>query len=415
MLKNFWYAVEFADRVTVNPMRVTVLGQHLALYRTPEGKPVALSDLCVHRGAALSGGEVKGDCLACPYHGWEYAPDGQCVKIPANQPGQPMPSKARVDSYPVREKYGFIWVFLGDLPEAERPPMPVLPELEDLKENGGRFRAVKGEILLHANYERVLENGCDIAHGPFVHAGSFGDPERPEVPDYEVEHPDEWSAFATVDLVPPAPKGLWGMLWRARTGKKERPPVPTTAGWMLPNIVKLRLELPIGEIINYSSYVPINETTTLVKFILLRSFFTGKWADGNARKRNIRTYRQDQAVLEKVRPELLPFDLSAELNVRSDLLGLAYRRRRQELAEKGWLLSDADTITGDVPRRTATVIPSPARRENPELARAWVHKARGLHPSVAAVQPKKPVEDKTVERVKQAAEAEQSEPATQTR
>jgi hypothetical protein len=268
---------------------------------------------------------------------------------------------------------------------------------------------VKGEILLRANYERVLENGCDIAHGPFVHAGSFGDPERPEVPDYEVEHPDEWSAFATVDLVPPAPKGLWGMLWRARTGQKERPPVPTTAGWMLPNVVKLRLELPIGEIINYSSYVPINETTTLVKFILLRSFFTGKWADRNARMRNLRTYRQDQAVLEKVRPELLPFDLSAELNVRSDLLGLAYRRRRQELAEKGWLLSDADTITGDVPRRTATVIPSPARRENPELARAWVHKARGLHPSVAAAQPKKPVEEKTAEPVKQDAEAEQSE------
>ena len=61
---------------------------------------------------------------------------------------------------------------------------------------------------------------------------------------------------------------------------------------------------------------------------------------------------------------------------------------RQELAEKGWLLSDTDTITGDAPRRTATVIPSPARRETPELARAWVHKARGLHPSVAAAQPK---------------------------
>jgi len=119
-----------------------------------------------------------------------------------------------------------------------------------------------------------------------------------------------------------------------------------------------------------------------------------------------------------VRPELLPFDLSSELNVRCDLLGLAYRRRRQELAEKGWLLSDADTITGDVPRRTATVIPSPARRENPELARAWVHKARGLHPSVAA-QPKKPVEETAAARAKQPArqpaEAEEPEPAPQSR
>lgn len=65
MLKNFWYAVEFADRVTNKPARVTVLGQHLAIYRTPSGKVVALSDLCVHRGAALSGGWLKDDCVVC--------------------------------------------------------------------------------------------------------------------------------------------------------------------------------------------------------------------------------------------------------------------------------------------------------------------------------------------------------------
>ena len=98
MLKNFWYAVEFADRVSAKPVRVTVLGQHLALYRTPEGRAVALSDLCVHRGAALSGGTVKGDRIVCPYHGWEYAPGGQCMKIPANPPERAIPRKARRDS-----------------------------------------------------------------------------------------------------------------------------------------------------------------------------------------------------------------------------------------------------------------------------------------------------------------------------
>jgi hypothetical protein len=114
-----------------------------------------------------------------------------------------------------------------------------------------------------------------------------------------------------------------------------------------------------------------------------------------------------------VRPELLPFDLSAELNVRSDLLGLTYRRRRQELAAKGWLLSGADTITGDVPGRTATVIPSPARRENPELARAWVHKARGIHPSVAEADGKAPVRDKTGGGAETDHAAERPEPAPQ--
>ena len=63
-----------------------------------------------------------------------------------------------------------------------------------------KFRAVTGEFLWKANYERILENGCDIAHAPFVHGGAFGNPQKPEVPAYELEMPDEWSAFATVSL-----------------------------------------------------------------------------------------------------------------------------------------------------------------------------------------------------------------------
>jgi phenylpropionate dioxygenase-like ring-hydroxylating dioxygenase large terminal subunit len=147
MLMNFWYAVEFADRVGVKPGRVTVLGRHLALYRTADGQPVALADRCVHRGASLSDGKVRGGCLACPYHGWEYAADGRCMRIPASPPERGIPQRARVNSYPVQERYGFIWVFLGEVPEAERPLLPVLAELEQLKEHGGRLRAVGSALI----------------------------------------------------------------------------------------------------------------------------------------------------------------------------------------------------------------------------------------------------------------------------
>ncbi|GLW97817.1 hypothetical protein [Microtetraspora sp. NBRC 16547] len=82
-------------------------------------------------------------------------------------------------------------------------------------------------------------------------------------------------------------------------------------------------------------------------------------------------------MVESQRPELLPFDLSDELHLRSDALQVAYRRRRAQLIERGWWVGGDDVVTGDGPRRTATVIPSPARRDDPELARAWVHNARG--------------------------------------
>ena len=148
-------------------------------------------------------------------------------------------------------------------------------------------------------------------------------------------------------------------------------------------MIKLHVRLPLGNLIIYDTNIPIDETTTLVKWVALRDFFTGNWADKNAVQRVAKIFGQDAPVVDKVRPELLPFDLGAELHVKSDLIAVHYRRRRQELAEQGWLLGDEDTIMGDVPRREATVIPSPARRENPELARAWVHKAKGEHPTVA--------------------------------
>ncbi len=92
MFKNFWYGVEFSADVQVGkPKKVKVLGQQLVLYRKPsDNSVVAMSDLCVHRGAALSGGTVKGDCIVCPYHGWEYNAERRGAEDPrAPRQGHP--------------------------------------------------------------------------------------------------------------------------------------------------------------------------------------------------------------------------------------------------------------------------------------------------------------------------------------
>ncbi len=368
MLKNFWYAVEFGDKVGRRPAKVTCLGQDFVLYRTRRGEVVCLSDLCVHRGGALSMGTVKGDTVACPYHGWEYEPGGACVRIPANPPGRGIPGKARVDSYPTVERYGMVWAFLGDLPEEERPPIPHIPEHGD-----PAFHAVHVEMEFAANYERTLENVVDSAHIPFVHGTTFGDPDRPEIPDYTITL-DDWSAVADIRLSSAPPRGLWGVLARHRSRPEQ---VTVTNGWYLPNMVKIHIRLPFGDMILYDFNIPISQDRTLVKILGFRNFLTGRWADGNARGRIERILLQDRPVVESQRPELLPFDLSDELHLRSDALQVAYRRRRAQLIERGWWVDGDDVVTGDGPRRTATVIPSPARRDDPELARAWVHKARG--------------------------------------
>ena len=364
MLKNFWYAVEFSSAIADEPKRITVLGQELVLYRDSRGHAVCMSDLCVHRGGALSDGEIVGDCLRCPYHGWKYEPNGACVEIPSSQAGTPIPKKARVDSYPVQEKYGWIWVFLGDLPEEERPPLPELPFFDQTDE----FKRLEGEFVWDAHYARVMENAIDFAHAPWVHGGSFGNRDEPQIQEYEPEILD-WGGIATITLKPPPAKGLWSTLYK----NKEPQPVVTTNGFWMPNITLVQVKLPMGDMLLFDANVPVDENTTITKWIQLRSFFKGNWADRDSRKRVYKIFNQDKATVEAQRPELLPYDLAAELHVKADTIQIAYRQMRNKWLDEGWGI-DMHRIQSEYTQHQATVIPSPARRNNPELANAWVMK-----------------------------------------
>ncbi|GAB1422419.1 aromatic ring-hydroxylating dioxygenase subunit alpha [Anaerolineales bacterium] len=362
MLKNFWYAVCLTTEVEEKPIRVTALGNELVVYRTSDRTPVVMSDLCVHRGGALSDGWTNGDCIVCPYHGWEYEKDGSCVKIPANVPGRSIPAKARVDQYPTVERYGFIFAFLGDLPENERPPLPEIPEYEDEK-----YRKIWGEYNWDVHYTRAVENGMDISHAPFVHAGSFGNRDEPEVEEYDVQK-YEWGGDATVHLNPPPARGLWG-----RLRKGERPPVKTTGGYRMPNITRLNVRLPLGEFLLYTFHLPIDETKTRSIWILLRTFFKQSIFDGDSHKRVIKIFEEDRRTVMEQRPELLPYDLAAELHVRSDRIQVDFRKKRNQYLDNGWGI-DTHLIQSEYANVKAVVIPSPARRDIAELKNAWVMK-----------------------------------------
>jgi phenylpropionate dioxygenase-like ring-hydroxylating dioxygenase large terminal subunit len=364
MLKNFWYAIAFSTEVKDKPIRVTALGQELVIYRNTKGEPIVMSDLCIHRGGALSDGWTEGNCIVCPYHGWKFQEDGACVRIPSfPDPKMPIPRKARVDAYPTKEKYGFVWTFLGDLPENERPPIPPLAEFDD-----PRFRPIWGIFNWEVNFARAVENGMDIAHAPFVHAGSFGNPEKPEVELYEVEDV-ELGGLATVTLEPTPAKGIWSRLYP----KKERQGVKTTAGFYMPNVSRLHVRLPIGNMIIFTSHVPVEDTITISKWVMLRDFFTQPFFDGDSYKRVIKIFKEDKPTVEAQRPELLPYDLGAELHVKADAVQIAYRRLLNKYQDMGYGI-DMHKIQTEFSNKKAVVIPSPARREVPELAQAWVMK-----------------------------------------
>ena len=111
---------------------------------------------------------LKATAFVAHNHGWRYDSDGTCIEIPADQPGVPIPKRARISSLPVAERYGLVWLFVGDLPVEQRPPIPPLPEFED-----PNWRSITGEYTWKAHYTRVVESGLDSSHAPFVHSVFF--------------------------------------------------------------------------------------------------------------------------------------------------------------------------------------------------------------------------------------------------
>jgi hypothetical protein len=119
----------------------------------------ALDNRCAHRQVKLSLGEVGGCNLTCPYHGWTYDGDGRLVSIPHELFGRKVP-KLHVASFPVRIRYGLIWVFPGDPARAEATPMPELPELE----GPHAWACVPLDFVWRAHHSLIIENVSDFTH-----------------------------------------------------------------------------------------------------------------------------------------------------------------------------------------------------------------------------------------------------------
>jgi phenylpropionate dioxygenase-like ring-hydroxylating dioxygenase large terminal subunit len=335
MLRDFWYPLSFTADISRRPRRITALGSELVVWRTRAGHVAVLSDLCVHRGGALSDGKVDGDEITCPYHGWAYRTDGTCARIPA-QPSRAIPPKARVDAYPVQERYGLVWAFLGDLPAADRPALPDWPELDE-----PGWRRIQGAFRWDAHVDSVVEGGLDFAHGPFVHEATFGRGLDPVVSDYPVET----------------------TLWSGRAGDAQG-----SLAWHLPSLTRTELVFGHRRQLIFQAHLPVDDAHTLTHYVVLRDFARSPLFDQPFRWANLRVLQEDRRVVDALRPEQLPFDLGDELHLRSDALQVAYRRRRRELISAGWPTTGTPATTG--PART---IPSPARRD-PALTRAWIHR-----------------------------------------
>ncbi len=358
MYINFWYPMATSEELGDKPLRVRCLAQDFVVFRGADGEAKCLSNTCVHRGGSLAGGKIRGDCVQCPYHGWEFDGDGNCRRIPSLGPKAKIPGRTRIDAYPVEEKHGIVFAFLGDLPEKERPP--ILPVLEEGKEG---WRPTLVNYRVKGNYERSIENGIDPAHNEFVHDthGFSGEDD-----DYAVgemrEVKSEWGdGFWHTFNAPPLPEGEMKKL-REQPGDLE-----VGTGHHGPNQVWTYIHpSPEYYFHQYLFERPIDEENIEIYLLCMRNCMLDPKHDELMNQRNQYVADQDVVIIEDLHPVLTPDTSTKEFMVPADKCILMYRDRLKGWSAKGWRI-DMDAVRRNA-KKVAYAVPSPGRREH----KGWV-------------------------------------------
>lgn len=166
-LQNYWYIAAFRHELGAKPIRRILLGKPVVLYRTPDGRAVALEDRCVHRNVPLSLGSVRPDGrLQCLYHGLQYDSTGACVHIPEQTR---VPPNAKIAAYPVAERCNWVWVWIGDPAHADPAAIPRYPWFDQ-----PGWRARTAYLHVKCDYRLIVDNLLNMAHLPFVHPRTIG-------------------------------------------------------------------------------------------------------------------------------------------------------------------------------------------------------------------------------------------------
>ena len=199
-LRNAWYVAALDREIGAGLTPVRVLGENIVLFRRSSGQLAALEDACPHRKLPLSMGRRKGDEIECGYHGLTFDGTGACTRVPG---AERIPHAARVQAYPVAERYGFVWVWMGDPARADPA------RIYHIHHWGEPGWAPNAPDAMHfdCNYLYITDNLLDPSHVAWVHQSSFGGAgtgtaETPIETTVTAEHVTAWRWMLDA---PPAP------------------------------------------------------------------------------------------------------------------------------------------------------------------------------------------------------------------
>jgi phenylpropionate dioxygenase-like ring-hydroxylating dioxygenase large terminal subunit len=175
VLRNAWYVAEASSVLTNNLHGVRILGEEVLLYRKEDGEVAALENACPHRKVPLSLGKRRGDFVECAYHGLTFDASGSCVRVPG---AESIPKRARVHSYPVAERFGLIWIWMGDAALADPRSIFQVDHWGDPEWGCTPIDS----MVVECNYLYITDNLLDPSHVAWVHPTSFGNSACAETP-----------------------------------------------------------------------------------------------------------------------------------------------------------------------------------------------------------------------------------------
>jgi phenylpropionate dioxygenase-like ring-hydroxylating dioxygenase large terminal subunit len=165
VLRNAWYVAGWPEEVGRRPLRRVILNEPVVFFRNENGEASALADSCAHRFAPLSLGHMHGDEIQCAYHGLRFDRTGICTHNPHGDGA--IPRAARVRAYTLSERFGAVWIWMGDPARADASLIPDFSILGDR----ANWTAVTGYTNVRANYQLITDNLLDLSHVQFIHTG----------------------------------------------------------------------------------------------------------------------------------------------------------------------------------------------------------------------------------------------------
>jgi 5,5'-dehydrodivanillate O-demethylase oxygenase subunit len=166
MLRRYWWPVAFSDDVKgPRPKKIRLLAEDFVLFRTGDGELGFLESHCAHRRTHMAGGRVEKDGIRCCYHGWKFDARGRCMETPPEEPGSTLHERINMQSYPIQEVAGLVFVYIGPA------PAPLIPRYDLLVQSTGT-RYVWG-FTDHCNWLQCAEVTADATHLNWLHAGVY--------------------------------------------------------------------------------------------------------------------------------------------------------------------------------------------------------------------------------------------------